>query len=459
MRDRSLGPGDVRASALHQDACDAPRNNRILKHPVTLPPMAENSQLQCRRRGAGRLCSGGLWPPACGELKPTIKFRGSLLNYMPAVIASRHNKLPTAGKLDQRMCGMPIEKTFKVIFSADYHNEDRKLIFPDIGLSLLDADPNVTYEFLPEYRAEYVAEQLAGADALITLKPRVTAASLQGIEQLCAIGRCGVGYDNVDLAACTEHDIAVYITPAGVMRPMASSIVLMVLALSHNLVAKDQMVRSGRWVESTRKLGREPRGRTVGTIGLGNIAAEAVRLLAGFDVARFLAFDPYITEARAAEMGVERVSLDDLLLLSDYVLVNCPYTAATRHLIGERELGLMKSTAFLINTARGAIIDQAALIRALESKAIAGAGLDVFEREPLESDSPLLKLENVILTSHSVGWSEELFRDMGRIDCEGALAVSQGKAPSNVVNRDVLDRPGFLKKLQRCAERRKEVVK
>ncbi len=353
---------------------------------------------------------------------------------------------------------MPTERYFKVSISADFLNEERQLIFPDIGLSLLEAEPVIAYEFLPEYRPEYTPAQLAGADVLISLKPRVTAASLQGIEQLCAIGRCGVGYDNVDLAACTEHDIAVYITPAGVVRPMASSIVLMVLALSHHLVLKDRMVRAGQWVESTRRLGREPRGRTVGTIGLGNIAGEAVRLLRNFDVGRFLAFDPYVTEAKAADLGVELVSLEDLLRQSDYVLVNCPYTSATRHLIGERELSLMKPTAVLINTARGPIVDQAALIRALQSRAIAGAGLDVFEKEPLESDSPLLKLKNVILTSHSVGWTEELFRDMGRIDCEGAIAVSKGKAPSSVVNREVLERPGFLKKLEKYSERRKEMA-
>src|SRR6202040_2526841 len=112
------------------------------------------------------------------------------------------------------------------------------------------------------------------------------------VERLCAVGRCGVGYDNVDLAACTEHDIAVYITPQGVVRPIAESIVLFVLALSHNLVRKDRMVREGRWVESTRALGREPRERTIGSIGLGNICREAFHLLRGFGVGRFLAFDP-----------------------------------------------------------------------------------------------------------------------------------------------------------------------
>ncbi len=342
---------------------------------------------------------------------------------------------------------MPSPSTFRVGFSADFLNEHGALVFPDIGLGTLDEQPGLTHEFIPEYRAEYAPEQLAGYDVVISLKPRVTAASLAGITQLCAIGRCGVGYDNVDLRACTENDIAVYITPAGVIRPMAESIVLFVLALSHNLVRKDRMVRAGKWVESTRALGREPRDRVIGTIGYGNIAREAVRLLRNFGPRRVLAYDPWLT----GETDVELVSLETLLSVSDYVLVNCPLTATSRHMIGARELALMKPDAFLINAARGPIVDEAALIEALRNHRIAGAALDVFEKEPLPSDSPLLEMENVILTSHSVGWTEELFRDMGRIDCEGALAVMQGKAPAHVVNPEVLTRPGFVNKLRRYA--------
>jgi len=352
------------------------------------------------------------------------------------------------------MSDMTTEKFFRVGFSADFLDEQRQLIFPDIGLSLLDSEPDISYEFLSDYRDVYVPEQIASYDVIITMGPSLDASSLQEIERLCAIGRCGVGYDNVDLLACTENDIAVYITPGGVIRPMAESIVLLVLSLSHNLVIKDRMVREGRWVASRRKLGRGPRDRTIGTIGLGNIACEAIRLLRNFGVGQFLAFDPYVADAKARELGVELVSLDGLLQRSDYVLVNCPLKPDTRHLIGERELGLMKSDAVLINTARGPIIDQVALIDALKSRAIAGAALDVFEKEPLESDSPLLKLENVILTSHSVGWTEELFRDMGRIDCEGVVALSKGNPPASVVNEKVLKRPGFLKKLEHYAERR-----
>jgi len=228
---------------------------------------------------------------------------------------------------------------------------------------------------------------------------------------------------------------------------VAESIVLLVLALSHNLVRKDRLVRQGRWAESTQKLGREPRDRVVGTIGLGNIASEAIRLLRVLDVRRFLSFDPYAQDDRAERLGVEPVSLERLLRESDYLLVNCPLTPETRGLLGLEQFAQMKPDAVLINTARGPIVQEAALIEALQSGQIAGAALDVFEQEPLSADSPLTKMDNVILTSHSVAWTEELFRDMGRIDCEGALAIYRGEVPMHVVNPQVLSHPRFLDKL------------
>jgi phosphoglycerate dehydrogenase-like enzyme len=337
--------------------------------------------------------------------------------------------------------------SFRVGFSADFCDQQGQPVFPDIGLSLLEGIPRIRHEFVREYQDTYSADQLSDYDVLISLKPKVTAQSLVGVSRLCAIGRCGVGYDNVDLEACTEHGIAVFITPGGVIRPVAESIVLSVLALSHNLLRKDRLVRQGLWKESTRLLGREPRQRVVGTIGLGNIASEAIRLLGVFDVGRFLAFDPYAPAERATQLGVEIVSLEELLRVSDYVLVNCPLTPQTRGLLGKPQFALMKPDAVLINTARGAIVDESALIEALENGRIGGAALDVFEKEPLSPGSPLATMENVILTSHSIAWTEELFRDMGRIDCEGALAVYRGEVPQHVVNPEVLNSPAFVQKL------------
>ena len=337
--------------------------------------------------------------------------------------------------------------SFRVGFSADFCDQQGQPVFPDIGLSLLGGLPRITHDFVREYRDTYSADQVSDYDVLISLKPRVTTQSLVGVSRLCAIGRCGVGYDNVDLEACTAHGIAVFITPGGVIRPVAESIVLSVLALSHNLLRKDRLVRQGLWTESTRLLGREPRQRVVGTIGLGNIASEAIRLLGVFDVARFVAFDPYAPAERATQLGVEIVSLEELLRVSDYVLVNCPLTPQTRGLLGKPQFALMKPDAVLINTARGAIVNEGALIEALENGKIGGAALDVFEKEPLSPGSPLVAMENVILTSHSIAWTEELFRDMGRIDCAGALAVYRGEAPQHVVNPEVLNSPAFTQKL------------
>ncbi len=336
---------------------------------------------------------------------------------------------------------------FRIGFSADFCDQQGQPVFPAIGLSLLEGIPRVAHEFVAEYRDEYSPQQLADYDVVISLKPKVTAQSLAGVSRLCAIGRCGVGYDNVDLDACTEHGIAVFITPAGVVRPVAESIVLLVLALSHHLVRKDRQVRRGLWAESNRLLGREPRQRVVGTIGLGNIASEAIRLLRVFDVNRFLAFDPYVSPDRAAQLGVEAVTLEDLLRQSDYVLVNCPLNPQTRGLLGKPQFALMKPEAVLINTARGPIVEEGALIEALQTGRIAGAALDVFEKEPLSTNSPLVAMENVILTSHSIAWTEELFRDMGRIDCRGALAIYRGEVPDHVVNPKVLNSPIFQQKL------------
>jgi phosphoglycerate dehydrogenase-like enzyme len=343
----------------------------------------------------------------------------------------------------------PTEAKFHIGFSGDFRDDGGKLMFPDFGLDLLESEQGVTYEFMEQYHPVYVPQQLAPYDVVISLKPRVTADSLRGVTKLAAIGRFGVGYDNIDLDACTTADVAVFITPEAVRRPMAESIVLFVLALSHNLVFKDRLVRQGRWAESTRILGKEPRNRVLGTIGLGGIASEAVQLLRPFSFARLVAFDPNVDAARMREVGVQPVEFQELLCISDYIVVNCPLMPNTRHLLGEAEFKLMKADAVLINTARGAIVDETALVRALETGTIRGAALDVFETEPLSANSPLLRMDNVVLTSHSIGWTEELFRDMGQVCCGGALAVFRGEAPPNVVNRKVLDRPGFRAKLER----------
>jgi phosphoglycerate dehydrogenase-like enzyme len=168
---------------------------------------------------------------------------------------------------------------------------------------------------------------------------------------------------------------------------------------------------------------------------------------------RFLAFDPYLTPEQAAAAGAELVDLDALLRRSDYVSVNCALTPETRHLLDAERLALMKPTAYLINTARGPIVDQRALYEALSDGRLAGAGLDVFEQDPVDPGDPILALDSVIVAPHAICWTDECFLGIGRSACESILDVAAGRVPRHVVNREVLDRPTLRAKLRRYAER------
>jgi phosphoglycerate dehydrogenase-like enzyme len=214
------------------------------------------------------------------------------------------------------------------------------------------------------------------------------------------------------------------------------------------MLDKDRLVRSGRWDLAGAYCGNEPWRKTLGVVGFGNTGSELARLVRPFEM-RVLCADPFLTAARAGELGGELVGLDELLRRSDFVCVHALLTEQTRRLIGERELGLMKPSAYLINCARGPIVDQAALIRALQAHRIAGAGLDVFEEEPLPLDSPLIGLDNVMLSPHTMAHTLELSIWMGEINTRQLLAAAHGRVPESIVNREVVERPGFAAKLAR----------
>jgi phosphoglycerate dehydrogenase-like enzyme len=230
---------------------------------------------------------------------------------------------------------------------------------------------------------------------------------------------------------------------------VAEEILTLVFELSKDLLAQDQIVRSGRWRGAMRRLGTTVEGKVLGSVGCGNIARELFRLARPLGFSRLIACDPYVDGQAARDLGVELVSLEDVFRLSDYVTVNTFLNASTRGLVGDAQLRLMKPTAFLINTARGPIVDQKALTAALEERRIAGAGLDVFEQEPIAADDPLLGLDNVILAPHGLAWTEELARDNGLEACDHILALASGKVPQGLVNREVLDSQSFQKKLAR----------
>ena len=342
---------------------------------------------------------------------------------------------------------------FRIGITRDVLKPNSTELFTDLGLEMLDGIPGVEYEIFPENKAVVTPDQIKDYDGVISLAPRYTRDTFGGVERLAVIGRLGVGYDNIDLEACNDANVMVFITPDSVRRPVAASILALTLALARHLLIKDRLTREGRWFDRAGYFGMELDGKTLGSIGLGNIARDMFRLFRPLDLGRCIAHDPYVSVESAAQLGVELVSLETVLRESDILTVNCALTPETRHLIGERELAMMKRSAYLVNTARGPIVDEPALIRALREGVIRGAGLDVFEQEPVSPDNPLLSMPNVVLAPHALAWSVECFRMSGQINCRGMLSVARGEVPPNVVNKKVLEQPAMKAKLARYAER------
>jgi len=322
---------------------------------------------------------------------------------------------------------------FRVALTRDFLNPDGSLALGDIGLDLLDADPEIERFFLPELTREIEPRHLAGADALLLLGPQLTAASLEGAETLRLVARFGVGYDNVDVAACTAKGVLLTITPDGVRRPVAAAALTLILALTHRLLQKDRLTRAGGWARKVEFMGRGVTGRTLGVLGLGNIGREVFRLAAPLEM-RHVGHDPAVSVADAAAAGIEWLELDSLFEAADYLVIACALTPATRHLVDARRLALMRPDAYLINVARGPIVDQQALTTALLEGWIAGAGLDVFEEEPVSATDPILQLENVIVAPHALCWTDECFRGNGRSACRSIVDVAHGRMPAHVVN-------------------------
>lgn len=292
--------------------------------------------------------------------------------------------------------------------------------------------------------------QVADLDALLVLRPRVTEETLAKADDLVLVARWGVGYNNIDVAACSRLGIPVSITPEGTTRPVASANVAFLLALAHRIQWKDHILRRGRWAEVGAFPGVGLAGRSVGSIGFGRIARETFALLAPFGV-RPIAFDPHVDQDDAH--GVELVALEELARRSDFVCVNAALAPDTRHLLDARFFSLLKPGAFLVNAARGPIVDEAALVEALRSGRVAGAALDVFEREPLPADSPLLEFEEVLLTPHAVAWTDELYMGNGQGATRAVLAIADGERPATVVNSEVFDEPALLRRLNALARR------
>jgi len=337
---------------------------------------------------------------------------------------------------------------FVAAFSGEFAAPEGASVYGEIGQSLLAA-AGLPWRFLAESPATLLPEHLAGLDGLVISTPRVTRDTFAGgPPRLAVIARCGVGFDKVDLDACTAADVALINAPLALATPTAAAGLMYMLVLAKQLLPLDALVRQGRWQERDAVLGSELTGKTLGIVGLGHSGRELARLAAPFEM-RMLAYSPHADPEQARALNVRLASLDEVLRAADFVCLHCRLTRETRGLIGARELALMKPTAYLVNMARGPVVDQEALLRALAERRIAGAGLDVFDPEPLPPGHPLTRLDNVVLSPHWTTGTRDVWRAAGESNCRGLLQAARGALPDHIVNQDVIARTGFQAKLAR----------
>jgi D-3-phosphoglycerate dehydrogenase len=297
---------------------------------------------------------------------------------------------------------------------------------------------------------EKLIERCHDADAILTPGGRFTRDVIAHLEHCRCIVRYGVGYDTIDVPAASDHNVLVVNIPDFCLPEVANHALALLLDCAKKITRHDRWVRQGQWGDRGGAY-RAPflspmgpiHGETVGLVGFGQIAREFHRRLVPLDV-RVIAYDPYIAPERAAALGVELMPLEDVMRLSDYISIHTPLTPETRHLINAEMIALMKPSAYLINTSRGPVVDEQALIAALQADKIAGAGLDVFEIEPLPRDSPLMQMENVVLVPHTASYADETFRIMWRRVGEEAALTLRGKMPNTPVNRDIQPRLAWL---------------
>ena len=269
-----------------------------------------------------------------------------------------------------------------------------------------------------------------------SVRPLLDKGVIQKLQRCRCIVRLGIGYENVAVDAATERGILVCNVPTYCIDDVADHALALLMAGVRHVARQDRWIRGGRWDRTGARPARRMKGCTMGFVAFGRIARALAERVCGFGMT-LLAYDPYLDAETIARYGAQKVDLDELLSRADFVTIHCPLTDETHHLLGAREFGLMKHGVFLVNTSRGPVIDETALIAALRSGKVWAAGLDVFEQEPLPLDSPLRVFDNVVFTPHVGANSEESVADLYRIGIQIAVDVCKGRWPQGVVNREV----------------------
>ena len=325
----------------------------------------------------------------------------------------------------------------KMVLTVDLDSREPALGY-DMGLSAVLEDPDIEVRFYKKERDSnpIPPDVLKDVDAFISVERPVNADSLRDASRLKWIGRFGAGFDNVDLAACTEKGILVSNSPQGVWRSVPEIVVGYMLALANKFKTFDNHIRKNGFSGKNVIMIRCLHGKTVGILGFGGIGSALASILKAFSM-NVLVCDPYADEKKLAAAGAKKADLETLLKTSDFVSINVPLTKSTRGMIGEKELAMMKPSAFLINTARGYVCDDEALAAALRGGKIAGAAVDVFAGEPDVVNNPLVRLEseNLIVTPHVAGANNmDAMTMVGEKLAECALRIKNGLFPINIVN-------------------------
>ncbi len=306
------------------------------------------------------------------------------------------------------------------------------------AVALLHDNEDIHFDVVKGLSPEELANEIVGYDALIVRSSaKATAGVIAAADKLRVIGRAGVGVDNIDIAAASEKGIVVMNTPGANTVATAEHTMALLLAMCRHVVPAAASLRAGRWDRKFYK-GIEMRGKTIGIVGLGRIGRRVARRCRAFGM-DVICFDPYLSDERAHEMRIERVSMDELLARADFISIHAALTPKTRGIIGEEAIAKMKPGVRIVNAARGALIDEPALIAALESGQVAGAALDVLTQEPADPANPLLHMDNVVVTPHLAASTQEAQRQVGLQVVQQVVDALHEVDFRNAINMPIID--------------------
>ena len=305
-----------------------------------------------------------------------------------------------------------------------------KEILAEVGAQLLTADC---------HNEEDIIRATQDADGILVALSPITRRVIATWKRTKVIARYGIGVDTVDLQAATDHGVFVTNTPDFCFDEVSDTTMSLILAATRKVVKMHKLVSQGTYNRKLAKPLYKLRGQILGLVAFGHIAQAVAKKATVFGF-QLRAYDPYIRSSDFADCPIEFVELDTLMKESDVVSIHAPLTKETFHLIGKQQLRMMKSTAFLINTSRGPVVDQEALTQALREGWIAGAGLDVLEKEPPNPQDPILRLENVVFTPHYGSYTEEAYLELREKAARQVVQTLRGEVPTSLVNRDVINR-------------------